>query len=117
MPKLGAAVIGARMGSGHVQGYVNNPNTELRAVCDTDLESARRVAAQHSVPLVTDNWDELLERDDIHIVSVATPDPLHEPMTVRSLEAGKHGRGVPRRGGIRGDGQARAGADRVLREP
>lgn len=90
MSKLGAAVIGARMGSGHVLGYVNNPHTELRAVCDTDLESARRVAEKHSVPLVTDIWEELLEREDIQIISVATPDPLHEPMTVRSLEAGKH---------------------------
>ncbi|NLC56162.1 MAG: Gfo/Idh/MocA family oxidoreductase [Armatimonadetes bacterium] len=90
MAKLGAAVIGANMGAGHAVGYVNNPHTELRAVCDLNLESAQRLAAAHGAAVATANWEELLRRDDIQIVSVATPDPLHAPMTVACLEAGKH---------------------------
>ncbi len=90
MAKLGAAVIGARMGAGHAQGYVNNPHTDLVAVCDPDLEQANRVAAQCGASVVTANWEELLGREDIQILSVATPDPLHLPMTVAALEHGKH---------------------------
>ncbi|MDH7569246.1 MAG: Gfo/Idh/MocA family oxidoreductase [Armatimonadota bacterium] len=90
MAKLGAAVIGARMGAGHAQGYASNPRTELRAVCDLDVEQARRVAERHGAPVVTANWEEVVARDDVQIVSVATPDPWHAPMTVAALEAGKH---------------------------
>jgi predicted dehydrogenase len=54
-----------------------------------DGERAARVAAPHGAAAGSD-WRALVERDDIDAVFVSTPPALHEEMSVRALEAGKH---------------------------
>jgi len=90
MAKLGAGVIGLGMGAGHISAYENNPNVEVKAVCDTRLELAKQVARDHHIDLATADYRELVGREDIDIISVATPDHLHREHTVAALEAGKH---------------------------
>src|SRR5438874_1424163 len=87
--KLGAAVIGARMGGAHARAYAAHPEVELRAVCDLDRETAARLASETGAGTVTDDYRRLLDRADLQVISVATPDAWHEEQTVAALEAGK----------------------------
>jgi predicted dehydrogenase len=88
--KLGAAVIGARMGAAHARAYRSHPHVALRAVCDLDLEAGQKLASEVGADLCTTDYRDLLRRDDIHLVSVATPDAWHAEQTIAALEAGKH---------------------------
>ena len=90
--KLGIAVIGcgAISHNAHLPG-IKASNFELVAVCDMQAERAQALAdAAGNKPSVYTDHKSLLERDDIHVVSVATPPFAHAPLTIDALNAGKH---------------------------
>ena len=86
----GAAVIGLRMGASHAQAYAEHPQCRLVGVCDTDAQQAEEVKARWGAEVAVAAYRELLGRDDIGLVSVATPDSFHAEQCVAALEAGKH---------------------------
>jgi UDP-N-acetylglucosamine 3-dehydrogenase len=90
MDKLGIAIIGLRMGYSHFQNARSLKNADLVAVCDLDEELTERTQREYQVPFATTLFEEVLERDDVHVVSITTPDYLHLPHTLAALEAGKH---------------------------
>jgi len=45
--------------------------------------------AKH-IPFATDNYKELLIRDDIDIIEICTPNYLHIEIIIEALNAGKH---------------------------
>lgn len=59
-----------------------------RAASDVDADAARRAAQRFGIDACSP--DELLRRNDIDIVHVATPPFSHRDLSVRALEAGKH---------------------------
>ncbi|HNS31653.1 MAG TPA: Gfo/Idh/MocA family oxidoreductase [bacterium] len=87
--KLGAAVIGLRMGDYHLVGYRKNPNTEIVAICDTDPVILEEKKKQYEVPVAVKDYRELLDNKDIDIVSVVTPDYYHAEQSIAFMEAGK----------------------------
>jgi len=90
MKQLGAAIIGLSMGRGHAVGYTDNPHTKIVAVCDTDEQKLKKFAEEFDVATAVTDYRELLNNDDIDIVSVATPDFCHAEQSVAFLEAGRH---------------------------
>jgi predicted dehydrogenase len=87
---LGAAVFGAgRAGAGHARAIAQTPGTRLIAVFDADSERAAAFAETHGCLAFT-NSDEVLKRDDVHLVTVALPNFLHERATIDAASAGKH---------------------------
>ncbi len=87
------------MGRTHAACYAANPNAELVAVCSPSIQGTRAPVAGNldtqsaldlaGVELLT-NVEELIERSDIDALDLCLPTPLHEPLAVRALEAGKH---------------------------
>lgn len=86
------------MGKTHSFGYRTIPffydtlpiNYAMKGVCvrrPETIEAAQQVAG---FEFGTTNYDELLSRDDIHIIHVCTPNALHRDQVIRALEAGKH---------------------------
>lgn len=64
----------------------------LAAVCDTDRARAERRAREHGTAdtaVLTDHRA-LLAREDIELVTVATPVSAHTALTLDALRAGKH---------------------------
>jgi len=62
------------------------------AMCDLDtsrVESRKEQFSMDDADVMTD-YEELVKRDDIDIVTVATPVAMHAPMTIAALRAGKH---------------------------
>ena len=90
--KLGVGIVGTGWVSGeHVKAYQRNPHTEVRGICGRTKEGAQRLAASTglSCPTFTD-YSEMLKRDDIHIISICTPNHLHAQEAIGAAEAGKH---------------------------
>ncbi len=90
MNALGVAVIGCgHIAPKHVEAIRATPGLELRAVCDVDPEKRREWAGKYSVPAFAE-LDLVLEREEIDLVSICTPNYLHVPMARAALAAGKH---------------------------
>jgi len=96
--KIAVAVIGVseHIGKDHLTGIRDkggDNNTVVAAACD--VYSKRRAWAQKEANLKDSDlfidYHELLEkRKDIDAVLIATHDPLHAPITIAALQAGKH---------------------------
>ncbi|MFQ3611022.1 MAG: Gfo/Idh/MocA family oxidoreductase [Fimbriimonadales bacterium] len=93
MSKIGVGIIGTGgIAQGqHMPAYARlSDQVQIVAVADINEESARAAAEKFNVPHVYTDFREMLKRDDIHAVSVTTPNFLHKDATIAALEAGKH---------------------------
>jgi UDP-N-acetylglucosamine 3-dehydrogenase len=80
---LRIGIIGAgRMGRTHAYTYRGIPQAQVKVVCDVDVGLAEKLA--------TEDWSDILVRDDIDAVSICLPDHLHRDATVAAARAGKH---------------------------
>lgn len=90
-PRLGVAVIGAGYwGPNLVRNFTAHPSWDLRAVCDLDVDRAARVVGNRSDVTVTPSLEDVLARDDIDAVAIATPPRTHQPIAEAAMAAGKH---------------------------
>ncbi len=93
--QLRVAVVGLHdRGNDHVDAYAKLPGVEVAALCDVDrnvLEAARARAIEAGAtdPTTIVDYRELLERDDIDAVSIATPNHWHALQAVWACQAGK----------------------------
>lgn len=88
---IGYAVVGAGIwGETHAIAAMSHPFSRLVAVCDIDESKARALAEKYDADLATTNLEEVLRREDVEAVGIATPDFAHTEPAVAALEAGKH---------------------------
>ncbi len=66
------------------------PGAELRWLCDLSEDLRRQYGELFPRATVTDDYDALLERDDLDAVVLATPVPTHHVLAAKALRAGKH---------------------------
>jgi predicted dehydrogenase len=68
------------------------PNVQITALCDVyepNIDLTVRTGAVQRQPFITRDYHELLRRNDIHAVLIASPDHWHTPMTIDAMAAGK----------------------------
>ena len=84
-----AAIIGCGdIGHAHAQGYVANPDVELRAVVDP-VEAARaQFQAEYGVPEAYPSMEEMVATGRPDMLSVCVWHRLHAPMTIAAAQAG-----------------------------
>jgi predicted dehydrogenase len=93
LAKIGVGFIGAGgIAQGqHMPSYARlSDRVELVAVADVNELNARTAAERFHIPHVYTDYREMLQRDDLQVVVVATPNFLHKDTTIAALEAGKH---------------------------
>lgn len=89
MKPLQVAVIGAGIyGQNHLNAYKWNPNANLVAICDKNAEVAERAAREYGAKAYT-NMEEMLQKESIDAVSIATPDPYHKEPVLTAIRYGK----------------------------
>ena len=64
--------------------------TDLCDIYPPNLEESVNYVTRNPKVRTTDNWEKVLEQKDVDAIIVSTPLYLHVPMSVASLEAGKH---------------------------
>ena len=68
----------------------NVPGVQVTHAWSRRPETAHDAAARFDIPVVVDDWREIVDSPDIDAVVVATPPVLHLPATLAALDVGKH---------------------------
>ncbi len=96
---LGVGIVGfGFIGKVHAYGYLNLPlfydpapaSIRMLGVCTSKPETAEKARQQGGFEFGTTRFEDLLERDDIHIINICTPNQMHRDQVTAALEAGKH---------------------------
>lgn len=98
MKELRIGIVGfGWMGQAHARSYhsipMYFPEEDIHPVlaCTADTVEERRLLAETNFGFqaTTDDWRELVERDDIDIVDITAPNVLHQPIAEAAAAAGK----------------------------
>jgi predicted dehydrogenase len=88
---LRVGIIGVGWGSlvlapafGVAQGY------EVAALCSRQEQRVQAAAAKLGIAQATTDWRELIQQDDLDVIAICTPTPLHHQQAIGALRAGKH---------------------------
>jgi predicted dehydrogenase len=73
-----------------IRNLFQTPMADLKVVCDLDSDRLNYVGRLYPTISCTSDYRELIEREDVDAVIVATPAQTHYEMTKAVLAAGKH---------------------------
>lgn len=93
MGRLNVAIVGCGWVSDwHARdGLVRLPDLySIAACCDRHPERAKAFAERYGISRAHTDFDEVLQRADIDVVSICTPPSQHYEMVIKALRAGKH---------------------------
>ncbi len=91
MTKLSVGLIGAGpMGASLVRACRKLERVELKAVADISAEAAQKLGGELGIPSYADGGRQLLKRNDMAAVIIATPPRAHRKGVERAASAGKH---------------------------
>jgi predicted dehydrogenase len=86
--KIRISIVGyGNIGRRHAAHILQNPDTDLVAVCDVDSSLGAQLPAGVSF---YNSLDEMLANTKADVLCVCTPNYLHEPHTIAGLHAGLH---------------------------
>ncbi|GAP21475.1 Gfo/Idh/MocA family protein [Leptolinea tardivitalis] len=89
--KLKVGVIGTGfIGPIHIENARRSFKADVIALVEKDMETAREKAAKYDIPLVYDDYRDLLKNPDIDVVHICSPNSMHYAMARDTLLAGKH---------------------------
>ena len=90
MKKLRVGVIGLGMGKGHISGYRRHKAAEVVAIADPDAKRLEAVGERFKIERRYASGEAMIARENLDVVSVATPNKFHKPLTLAALKAGCH---------------------------
>ena len=90
------AVVGIRSRGNALSQAINAvPNCDISWICDVDdtIIEEHKVFHQETigyVPKVEKDFRKLVQKSDIDVIAIATPEHWHAPMAIMAMMAGKH---------------------------
>ncbi|HZK62027.1 MAG TPA: Gfo/Idh/MocA family oxidoreductase [Anaerovoracaceae bacterium] len=90
-PKVRIGVIGLGIwGQMHVTAYKQCNSAEIVAVCDLNEKLAEDTSVKYMIPGYYSDMNEMLEKENLDAVSIATPDNCHAEPVIKAAEKGLH---------------------------
>jgi predicted dehydrogenase len=87
---VGIGIVGAGFArTTQIPGFRNCEGAKIVAITSRHREHAESVAREFGIEHVTNDWRELVDRDDVDLVSVVTPPATHMEITLAALDRGK----------------------------
>ncbi len=74
----------------HLPGLALCPQARLKALCDADGATLERARQQTGVELVATDYREVVRREDVDAVIIATPNHTHAPIALEAIAHRKH---------------------------
>lgn len=90
MDQLQVGVIGLGMGRHHIAGYQNHPSAQVVAISDTDPIRLQEIGDKYNIPKRYATAEQMFSAEKLDVVSIATPNKFHKPITLACFEAGCH---------------------------
>ena len=92
MKPIGVGIIGCGGVTlqNHIPGLAICRDAKLVALCDTDVPTLERAVQQTGVGTQSSNYEEIISRDDVQAVVIATPNVTHAPIALAAIARGKH---------------------------
>ncbi|TMB04505.1 MAG: Gfo/Idh/MocA family oxidoreductase [Deltaproteobacteria bacterium] len=89
--RVNVAIVGVGYWGGNLlRTFSKLPEVRVTDVCDLDATRLRALGAEHPELRLIDDLGELVGRDDVDAVVIATPPSRHHTMALAALHAGKH---------------------------
>ncbi len=92
MSTLGIGIIGCGgiTLQNHLPGLALCRDVRVTALCDADPRTLEKARLETGCPVTTTRYEEVVARDDVQAVIIATPNMLHYPIAMAAIAAGKH---------------------------
>jgi predicted dehydrogenase len=92
MKTIGVAIIGCGgiTLQNHLPGLALCAETRVVALCDSNPATLEKAARDTGITVTSTNYEELVRRDDVDAVIIATPNITHAPIALAAISAGKH---------------------------
>jgi predicted dehydrogenase len=74
----------------HMPGLALCKNAKLTALCDADEKVLERARQQTGISVAATDYKEIIKRDDVDAVIIATPNFVHAPITLAAVASKKH---------------------------
>lgn len=79
-----------RISKNHFEAIKEIRNARILACCDILQDRAKGAAKKYDIPHWTTSYEELLEHEDINLISICTPSGLHPEHGIMAAKYGKH---------------------------
>ena len=88
--KIGIIGCGSISSQRHIPSVCRNKKLKLVAICDIDNNKAMLTAKKFKIPSYYSDYKEMLEKEEIDIIDIATPIQFHKQQAIDAIKLGKH---------------------------
>jgi predicted dehydrogenase len=74
----------------HLPGLTLCPDVKVQALCDANPATLEAARQQTGAPVTATQWQDVVTRDDVHAIIIATPNFVHPDIAITAARAGKH---------------------------
>jgi predicted dehydrogenase len=74
----------------HLPGLALCKDVRVTALCDANPKTLETARQQTGAAATSTNWEDIVRRDDVHAVIIATPNIVHPPAAIAAARSGKH---------------------------
>ena len=92
MKTIGVAIVGCGGVSlqNHLPGLALCAETKLVALCDANSATLEKAGRDTGITAISTKYEEIVQRDEVQAVIIATPNVVHAPIAHAAIAAGKH---------------------------
>lgn len=92
MSKIGVAIVGCGgiTLQNHLPGLALCPEVNVVALCDSNAAVLAKAGERSGIKTLLGDYTELMRREDVHAVIIATPNFIHAPIAIEAAKSGKH---------------------------